>query len=79
MDKHTEELCTGLVNTIKEHLHSPGFLERNRQSAKDFTRKRCLTFVVVVMFLLNFIKRALQDELDEFFKLESGEMAAVRA
>ncbi len=78
MDKHTEELCTGLVNTLKDRLHGPGFLERNRQSVKYFTRNRCLSFVVVVMFLLNFIKRALQDELDEFFKLENGEMVAVR-
>lgn len=79
MDKHTEELCTGLINTLKERLHAPDFLERHRQSAKDFSRNRSLSFVVVVMFLLNFIKRALQDELDEFFKLESGEMVAVRA
>ncbi len=78
MDKHTEELCTGLIKTLKDRLYAPDFLERNRQSAKDFTRKRCLSFVVVVMFLLNFIKRALQDELDEFFKLESGEKVAER-
>ena len=78
MDKPTEELCTDLINTLKGRLHAPDFLERHRQSAKDFSRNRCLSFVVVVMFLLNFVKRSLQDELDEFFKLESGEVVAVR-
>lgn len=53
-------------------------MERHRQSEKDFTRQRCLTFVTVVLFLINMIKRALQDELDEFFKLIQAEPVAVR-
>jgi len=53
-------------------------MERHRRSSKDFTRKRCLPFVIVVLFLLNMVKRAMQDELDEFFKLWNGEEVAVR-
>jgi len=37
-----------------------------------------LPFVIVILFLLNMIKRALQDELDEFFKLLKGTEIAVR-
>jgi Transposase DDE domain len=37
-----------------------------------------LTFVVVMCFLLNLLKRALQDELDEFFKVLTGAEFAVR-
>ncbi len=70
--------CVGLLETLKTRLLSPAFKERHRRKAKDFTRQRCLTFAIVVIFLLNLIKRALQDELDEFFKLLEGEEVAVR-
>jgi len=34
--------------------------------------------VVVVIFLLNLLKRSQQDELDEFFKLQKGTQVTVR-
>ena len=34
--------------------------------------------MVVILFLLNLVKRALQDELDEFFRLDSGAVVAAR-
>jgi hypothetical protein len=37
-----------------------------------------LTFGIVIWFLLNLLKRALQDELDEFFKTLTGTQFAVR-
>lgn len=51
---------------------------RNRQTEKDFTRKRCLTFVILIIFLLNMLKRSQQDELDEYFKLLNGGQVAKR-
>lgn len=78
MPKDTAAACVGLVENLRVRLFSPEFKERHRRNEKDFTRKRCLTFSIVVIFLFNLIKRALQDELDEFFKLLNGEQVAVR-
>ena len=78
MPNGTAAACVGLLENLKALLLSPDFKSRHRRNEKDFTRKRCLTFVIVVIFLLNLIKRALQDELDEFFKLLKGEDVAVR-
>lgn len=58
----------GFVNHLKTVLRSETFMQRHRRCEKDFTRERCLTFTIIILFLLNMIKRALQDELDEFFK-----------
>lgn len=78
MTVNTKPLCADLLATLRTRLESPEFLARHRQSAQDFTRKRVLPFVVVVLFLANLIKRAVQDELDEFFKLERGTVVAER-
>jgi hypothetical protein len=76
MPPQAEMLCTNLIKTLKERLNALDFLERHRQSDKDFTRQRCLPFGNVVLFLLNLVKRSLQDELDEFFNLNRGEAVA---
>ncbi len=55
-----------LIAYIKTILFSDEFLNRHRRSPKDFTRKRHFAFVTTVIFLLNLVKRSLQDELDEF-------------
>jgi hypothetical protein len=78
MPENSASLYTGLLTTLKQRLTAPDFLERHRRFPKDFTRQRCLPFVVVILFLLNVVKRALQDELDEFFKLDSGTAVAAR-
>lgn len=76
MDENSALHYTGLLNHLRNVVSAPEFMERHRQSAKDFSRQRCLPFLTVVLFLLNMIKRALQDELDEFFKLiQSGQVA----
>jgi len=79
MDLLTADRYLGLLSHLRETLTSDGFIERHRRKATDFTRRRCLTFVVVVLFLLNLVKRALQDELDEYFRLLRGDELAVRA
>jgi hypothetical protein len=68
----------GLLEQLKARLSSSEFIARHRRDEKCFTRKRHLTFAAVILFLLNLLKRALQDELDEFFKVLNGEPMAVR-
>lgn len=70
------ECYQDLFQHLRSKLESDAFLQRHRRSERDFTRKRRLTFIVVVLFLLNMVKRALQDELDEFFRaLQQGTVA----
>ena len=76
MPEHTASLYTGLIAALHQRLTAPDFLERHRQSVKAFTRQRCLPFATVVLFLLNLVKRSLQDELDQFFNLTSAPVVA---
>jgi hypothetical protein len=78
MPETTAQLSSDLLAALKARLEAPAFLERHRRSTKDFVRKRCLPFVVVVLFLLNLVKRSLQDELDSFFKMEQETQFARR-
>ena len=59
MDTTTEKLIVNLLETLKARLTSEDFMERHRRSTKDFTRKRFLTFFVMILFLLNIVKRGL--------------------
>ena len=78
MNSATASVCQGLVEQIRSQLFSEEFRDRHRRAKRDFTRKRCLPFAIVVIFLLNMVKRALQDELDEFFKFLNQQDVAVR-
>ena len=69
---------TGFLGELKTHIFSEGFKERYRQSPKNFLRQRCLPFTIIVLFLLNMVKRSLQDELDEFFRFMSDNPVAIR-
>lgn len=76
MDQKTTEKYESFIKHLKNELTSEEFLERHRQKPTDFSRHRILTFCTVILFLINMVKRALQDELDEFFKmLEQGRIA----
>ena len=78
MDSNTNQFYIGLITRIKRLLESDAFKERHRISKKAFSRNRTLTFPIVILFLLNLVKRALQDELDEFFKAIRGAKVAAR-
>lgn len=78
MDQEVTTAYLGLFKCLKDLLFSEEFKERHRQKQTNFTRQRQLPFAIVVIFLLNLVKRALQDELDEFFKLLDGAEIAVR-
>ncbi|WP_448721982.1 IS4 family transposase [Acanthopleuribacter pedis] len=49
-------------------MFSQDFKERHRLSPTAFTRCRKLSFPILVLFLANFLKGSLQDELDQFFQ-----------
>lgn len=78
MDTTTETAYLGLFQAINSRLCSLDFMVRHRQTEKDFTRTRCLSFIILITFLVNMLKRSQQDELDEFFKLLNGTDVAVR-
>jgi hypothetical protein len=78
MDQKTKKVSYELFQKLRSLVFSQDFKERHRQRLEDFTRKRCLTFPIIVIFLLNLVKRAMQDELDEFFKALQGTAIAER-
>lgn len=78
MNQETFARFQGLFEQLKAVLYSPDFQARHRRQPQDFTRQRRLTFVIVVCILLNLLKRALQDELDEFFKVLEATPVALR-
>ena len=78
MDTAIEIAYLGLFQAINTRLSSFDFLVRHRKTEKSFTRNRCLSFITLITFLFNLLKRSQQDELDEFFKLLNGREVAVR-
>lgn len=62
-----------IIEKIKKKLYSNKFVEDNRFSKKDFTRKRKLPFASLVLFMINIIKQTLQKELTHFMELVKGE------
>jgi hypothetical protein len=57
-------------------LSSPEFAATARLSAKDFTRQRSLPLPHLVALLLNLRKGAIQDEVDGFWEVLTGEPLA---
>ncbi len=78
MSVDTQTLCADLLTTLQSRLGSRAFMERHRQSPSAFTRQRALPFVLVVLFLVNLVKQALQDELDAYFNLDRHAVVAER-
>ncbi len=78
MDSNTIQFYTGLIACVKQLIESEAFKERHRTSKKAFSRNRTLTFPIVTVFLLNLVKRSMQDELDEFFKAVQNQKVAER-
>jgi hypothetical protein len=79
VEPQIEEQYENLLTELRTLIESDGFLVRHRQSKTDFVRNRCLSFVVVVFMLINMLKRSVQDELDELFRLFSGDEVADRS
>jgi hypothetical protein len=62
------ENCAKLVEYLKQILHSKEFVNRHKESEKDFTRNRIFPFQTLFLYFINFIKGSYQDELDHYFK-----------
>ncbi len=58
-----------IIKRIRKKLYSNEFLDNNRISNKNFTRKRKLPFVSLVIFMINMIKQTLQKELTRFMEI----------
>jgi len=78
MNSHTTQFYMGLMARIRQLLESDEFKQRHRTSVKAFCRERILTFTLTILFLLNMVKHATQDELDEFFKVLHNDKVAQR-
>ena len=59
-------------------IHSEDFIQLHKTAPHHFTRIRSLPFPTVILFLVNFLKRSLQPELDSFFQAAQGVAAPVR-
>jgi hypothetical protein len=57
---------------VKALLFSEEFKDTCRTKSTDFTRRRILTFTVVVGFLLNMLTKSLQVELERFLTVLKG-------
>jgi hypothetical protein len=55
-----------LLQNLRLLLRDPAFLERHRGGSKAFTRKRALTFPIVMLFVLQKTVKSLQLHLHEF-------------
>jgi hypothetical protein len=56
------------VQITRQLINEPSFCHRHRASDKQFTRRRCLTFVNVVALLLQKTVRSIQLHLHDFFQ-----------
>lgn len=72
-----------MVNVLTETndtITSRTFLNESRISEKYFTRKRKMSFVGIMTFIINFLSKPLQDELDNYFEIiENGSRISQQA
>ena len=70
MKKHTEK--------ITERIKSYGYKIENRKKPSDFTRRSKIGFVAAVLLILNFTKKSVQIEINNFIKQVLGKKPGVR-
>lgn len=61
------KLHAKVIKKINNFLINDDFISRHKSSPKDFTRKRVLTFKIMILLLMNNLKEPVQSELDCFF------------
>jgi hypothetical protein len=57
-----------ILESLNNLINDDDFICRHRRSPKAFIRKRCLTFRIMILLLVNMLKGSVHDELDHFFK-----------
>lgn len=60
--------CAKIIETIKHSINSADFISKHRSSTKDFLRTRTLPFPTLFIFICNFLRSSIQEELDRFFQ-----------
>jgi len=63
------DFSLNLINKTIEIISSNRFLTNHRISEKHFTRNRKMNFVSIINFCVNFVRKSLQLELDNFIEL----------
>ncbi|MCP4583386.1 MAG: IS4 family transposase [candidate division Zixibacteria bacterium] len=66
-----------MCNHLKKIVVSSSFINRHKTAPEYFTRDRKLPFPTLIIFLINFIKRSLQSELDSFFQTLNGALTPI--
>jgi hypothetical protein len=58
-----------ILSEVQRVLLSPEFMEKHKIRTEDFSRKPILTFAILIIFILNGIKKSTQVQLDAFVKV----------
>jgi hypothetical protein len=66
------EKGVNILDIIKNRINSIDFMNKSKNSEKDFTRNRKLPFSSLILFMINLIKQTLQKELTNFISLISS-------
>ena len=80
MEKSKFKKFQNKVNSIKEkiediliklntHLNSIEFKNKYCEKINNFIRKRKLTFILTILFIMNFRNKSTQAELNQFFNI----------
>jgi len=71
MNKEARNIITmlSIIETSKNRINDPKFLDLARNRPQDFTRNRKMPFKQLVLFMLNLVKSSIQTCLDRFFEL----------
>ena len=70
---------TQIVQKLNTKIASSEFLSEHRQSEKDFTRKRSLTFPRLITFMLTMVNGSIQSELSRFFQVLDDSPIAINS
>jgi DDE family transposase len=60
--------CAKIIEIVKTSINSSEFINKHKSSPKDFSRKRALPFPTLFIFICNFLRSSIQEELDRFFQ-----------
>jgi hypothetical protein len=66
-NSNTPTTLSRVMEELKSIIYSDAFLNSSRVNIKDFTRRRILTFVITVVFLLNVHKSSTRVALQKYF------------
>jgi hypothetical protein len=60
--------CAKIIEIVKISINSSEFINKHKSFSTDFSRKRALPFPTLFIFICNFLRSSIQEELDRFFQ-----------